>query len=81
MESFVPFGGFFSSSTDYSSRVLSNSPYQYLSQGNIGERETVPDPKTGFTTSVADQCQYSLPSWLQMTEQSSNVKVKISCKT
>lgn len=81
MESFVPFAGFFSSSTDYSGHVLSGSPYQYLTQCNIcidknGERETIPMPKTGFTTSIADEYHCSLPSWLQML--ASNVKVNMS---
>lgn len=82
MESFVPLGGFFSSTVDYNGHIFSSSPYQYLHQCNLcpekkSERETIPIPKSRFTNSRADQYQGSLPSWLQLTELNSHVKVKI----
>ncbi|PKI46670.1 hypothetical protein CRG98_033012 [Punica granatum] len=81
MESFVPFAGFFSSCGEYNGQVLSSSPYQCPSQCNLctekkSERETIQISKSGLAASVADQYQYSLPSWLRMTELGSSVKAK-----
>ncbi|OWM87419.1 protein SMAX1-LIKE 7-like [Punica granatum] len=81
MESFVSFGGFFSSCGECNGQVLSSSPYQYPSQCNLctekkSERETIQISKSDLTASEDDQHQYSLPSWLQMTELGSSVKVQ-----
>ncbi|KAK4775173.1 hypothetical protein SAY86_010108 [Trapa natans] len=81
MESFVPFAGFFSSSGDYNGEVSTLSPFQYLTKYNLcadknSERETIPIPKSGLTTSIADQYHCSLPPWLQLTELCSNPEAK-----
>ncbi|XP_028086465.1 protein SMAX1-LIKE 8-like isoform X1 [Camellia sinensis] len=74
MESFVPFGGFFSTSADLKSPL--GGSYQCLSRCHLCnekcEQEVSAVAKGGFTASVAEQNQSSLPSWLQMTELSTN---------
>ncbi|GFY84485.1 double Clp-N motif-containing P-loop nucleoside triphosphate hydrolases superfamily protein [Actinidia rufa] len=70
MESFVPFGGFFSTSSDLKSPLgVSN---QCLSRCHLCndkcEQEISSIAKGEFTPSVAEQYRSSLPSWLQMTE-------------
>ncbi|KAI6670150.1 hypothetical protein NL676_005035 [Syzygium grande] len=71
MESFVPFGGFFSTSSDINSPVMSMS-YQYGTPCHLYddkcEQDNVAARKAGCAASVADRYQNSLPSWLQMTE-------------
>ncbi|XP_057488842.1 protein SMAX1-LIKE 6-like [Actinidia eriantha] len=72
MESFVPFGGFFSTSSDLKSPLgVSN---QCLSRCHLCndkcEQEISSIAKGEVTTSVAEQYRSSLPSWLQMTELS-----------
>lgn len=68
MESFVPFGGFFSAPSDV--KFPLSSSFQCLSRSlqcsENSEQEVSDVSKGGFTSSVADQCQSTLPSWLQM---------------
>ncbi|WCJ19887.1 Double Clp-N motif-containing P-loop nucleoside triphosphate hydrolases superfamily protein [Euphorbia peplus] len=70
MESFVPFGGFFSTLSEL------NSSYQSISRchqcNEKCEQEIVAVSKDGLVSSVADQYQSNLPSWLQMTEVGTN---------
>ncbi|KAK3407854.1 hypothetical protein EUGRSUZ_J00203 [Eucalyptus grandis] len=70
MESFVPFGGFFSTSSDSNSPVMSMS-YQCVTSCHLYddkcEQDNVAARKAGCA-SVADRYQNSLPSWLQMAE-------------
>lgn len=74
MESFVPFGGFFSTSSDLKTPLC--SLYQSVSRcqqcNDKCEQEIIASSKGGFTASIADQCQSVLPSWLQMAEPDSN---------
>lgn len=84
MESFVPFGGFFSTSSDINSPVMSMS-YQYGTPCHLYddkcEQDNVAARKAGCAASVADRYQNSLPSWLQMTElgiKGTDVKVCIA---
>ncbi|CAK7325867.1 unnamed protein product [Dovyalis caffra] len=74
MESFVPFGGLFSTPSDVNGPL--NSSYQYLSRCHLCnekcEQETLSVSKGGFIGSVADQYQSSLPSWMQMAEIGTN---------
>ncbi|XP_057979678.1 protein SMAX1-LIKE 6-like [Malania oleifera] len=69
MESFVPFGGFFSTPSDM--KGVSSS-YQYPSRcqpcNEKCEQEITALSKGVFTASVADQYRSSLSSWLQMAE-------------
>ncbi|KAF8009704.1 hypothetical protein BT93_J0633 [Corymbia citriodora subsp. variegata] len=72
MESFVPFGGFFSTSSDSNSPVMSMS-YQCVTSchhlyDDKCEQDNVAARKAVCSASVADRYQNSLPSWLQMAE-------------
>ncbi|XP_048139716.1 protein SMAX1-LIKE 6 isoform X2 [Rhodamnia argentea] len=71
MESFVPFGGFFPTSSDLNSAVMSMS-YQCVTPCHLYddkcEQDNVAARKAGCAASVADRYQNSLPSWLQMAE-------------
>lgn len=69
MGSFVPFGGFFSSTSDF--RVpFSNSMNQTLPRCHLCnekyEQEVTAFAKSG--SSVDDQCSEKLPSWLRNVE-------------
>ncbi|KAK3042870.1 hypothetical protein RJ639_001143 [Escallonia herrerae] len=70
MESFVPFGGLFSTSSGMTS-LLDNSN-QCASRCHLcsDTREVNALLNGGFTASVADQFQFSSPSWLQTDEPS-----------
>lgn len=74
MESFVPFGGFFATPSE--SKGSLSSSYQHLPRCHLCnekcEQEVIEISKGGFNVSVADQCQSTLPSWLQMTELGAN---------
>lgn len=74
MESFVPFGGFFSTPSDLKSPP--SSLYQSVSRCNLCndkcELEVTALTKGVSTASIADQYQSSLPSWLQMAELGNN---------
>ncbi|KAG5237452.1 protein SMAX [Salix suchowensis] len=74
MESFVPFGGFFSTPSDLN--VPLNRSCQYLNRCHLCnekcEQEILSVSKGGFLGSVADQFQSSLPSWMQMAEIGTN---------
>lgn len=88
MESFVPFGGFFSAPSDLKF-PLSGSfqclPSRSLHGGDNCEQEVSDVSKGGFASSVTEQCQSSLPSWLQTAALGANkgeldVKVCITFK-
>ncbi|KAF3497580.1 hypothetical protein DY000_02058113 [Brassica cretica] len=71
MGSFVPFGGFFSSTSDY--RVpLSNTLNQTLPRCHLCNekylQEVAAVVKTGSSLSTSDQCSEKLPSWLRAAE-------------
>lgn len=72
MESFVPFGGFFPTPSDLKSPL--GVSYQCPSRCHLCNEKCEQDvsaiTKGGFASSVAEQYQSSLPSWLQMTEVS-----------
>ncbi|KDP44758.1 hypothetical protein JCGZ_01258 [Jatropha curcas] len=74
MESFVPFGGLFSTPAELNSS-LSNS-YQCISRCRLCnekcEQEVLAVSKGGPIASVADHYQSNLPSWLQMAELGTN---------
>ncbi|KAK7311210.1 hypothetical protein RJT34_09196 [Clitoria ternatea] len=82
MDSFVPFGGFFSSQSDLKS-ALNGSFYcaphcpQY---GEKCEHEVLAASKERLSASAADACQSNLPSWMQIAEfgtaKGLNVKTK-----
>ncbi|XAR65946.1 hypothetical protein NMG60_11011964 [Bertholletia excelsa] len=70
MESFVPFGGFFSTSSDL--KIPFSGSFQGLSCCHLCsekcEHEVSAMGKGGFVASLAEQYQASLPSWLQIRE-------------
>ncbi|KAL9388892.1 hypothetical protein Peur_017497 [Populus x canadensis] len=74
MESFVPFGGFFSTPSDLN--VPLNRSCQYLPRCHLCnekcEQEILSVSKGGFIGSVADQHQSSLPPWIEMAEIGTN---------
>jgi hypothetical protein len=74
MESFVPFGGFFSTPSDLN--VPLNRSCKYLPRCHLCnekcEQEILSVSKGGFIGSVADQHQSSLPSWMEMAEIGTN---------
>ena len=74
MESFVPFGGFFSAPSDL--KFPLGGPFQCPSRsiqcGDNCEQDASDVSKAGFASSVADQCQSSLPTWLQMAAPGAN---------
>lgn len=74
MESFVPFGGFFSSPSDMKSPFSSSNQHATCCPlcNEKCKQELSSLAEGGFTASVADQYQSSLPSWSQMTELSKN---------
>ncbi|KAK2635444.1 hypothetical protein Ddye_030236 [Dipteronia dyeriana] len=82
MESFVPFGGFFSTPSDLKSPL--NSLYQGGSRCNQCnekcEQEIAAFSKGGSNASIADQCQSSLPPWLQMAESGTNKGLDLEAK-
>ncbi|CAN8306018.1 unnamed protein product [Cochlearia groenlandica] len=71
MGSFVPFGGFFSSTSDF--RVpLSSTVNQTLSRCHLCNekylQEVAAVVKAGSSLSLSDQCSEKLPSWLRAAE-------------
>ncbi|KAJ4841224.1 hypothetical protein Tsubulata_035928 [Turnera subulata] len=74
MESFVPFGGFFSTTSDFIGPLSSSSqsmPRCHLCNEKC-EQEVHAVLNGGLTSSVTDQYQSSLPSYLQMGELGAN---------
>ncbi|MBA0721452.1 hypothetical protein Golax_008996 [Gossypium laxum] len=82
MESFVPFGGFFATPSE--SKGSLSSSYQHLPRCHLCnekcEQEVIAISKGGFNVSVADQCQSTLPTWLQMTELGANKGLDLKTK-
>ncbi|KAL5732844.1 hypothetical protein ACOSP7_032187 [Xanthoceras sorbifolium] len=82
MESFVPFGGFFSTPSDFKTPL--NSLYQGVSRchqcNEKCEQEIAAFSKEGSTASIADQYQSSLPSWLQMSEPGTDKVLDLEAK-
>ncbi|KAM7265518.1 hypothetical protein ACFE04_003201 [Oxalis oulophora] len=76
MESFVPFGGFFPTTCEFKIPSISNSSNHCATRCHLCnqkcEQEVVALSNGFYTDSVADQYQSCLPSWLQMTEHSTN---------
>ncbi|XP_022745909.1 protein SMAX1-LIKE 8-like isoform X2 [Durio zibethinus] len=74
LESFVPFGGFFSTPSE--SKGSLSSSYQHVPRCHLCnercEEEVIAISKGGFNVSVTDQCQSTLSSWLQMTDLGAN---------
>ncbi|XP_027335968.1 protein SMAX1-LIKE 8-like [Abrus precatorius] len=82
MDSFVPFGGFFSSQSDLKG-PLNGSFYCVPNCHQCGERcehEVLTAAKERFSASAADLCQSNMPPWLQIAELGTakglNVKTK-----
>ncbi|CAK9173551.1 unnamed protein product [Ilex paraguariensis] len=73
MESFVPFGGLFSNPSDIKSPLSISYPCvsRHLCNEKC-EQEITALSKGGFISSISDQCQSSLPSWLQTAELSTS---------
>ncbi|CAB4270948.1 unnamed protein product [Prunus armeniaca] len=74
MESFVPFGGFFSAPSDLNLPISSSYqcvPRNHLCNEKCGQ-EAYASPKGAVAASVAGQHQASLPSWLQMAPLGTN---------
>ncbi|KAF8104045.1 hypothetical protein N665_0181s0066 [Sinapis alba] len=71
MGSFVPFGGFFSSTSDYrvplSGRVNQTLPRCHLCNEKYLQ-EVAAVVKAGSSLSTSDQCSQKLPSWLRAAE-------------
>lgn len=74
MESFVPFGGFFPTPSDFKNPLggLCQNVSRCQQCNEKCEQEIIASSKGGFTASITDQCQSVLPSWLQMAEPDSN---------
>lgn len=70
MDSFVPFGGFFSSPSDLKGQL--NGSYYCIPHchqcSERCEQEVLPAPKERFSASAADPYQSNLPPWLQIAE-------------
>ncbi|XP_050209823.1 protein SMAX1-LIKE 8 [Mercurialis annua] len=79
MESFVPFGGFFSTSTESNSSLSQCIPRCHLCNEKC-EQEVVAVANGGFVASVADHYQSNLPSWLQMTEIGTNKGIDVKTR-
>ncbi|KAI3988882.1 hypothetical protein MKX01_016453 [Papaver californicum] len=75
MESFIPLGGFFSTSANLTAPL--GSTYQPFSHcklcGNKCEQEVSAVLAEEHTISLSDQHQASLPAWLQSTEIDTNI--------
>lgn len=69
MGSFVPFGGFFSSLSDFKNPIPSNNPSStcYLCTEKC-EQEVANIMNVESSVSDADQNSEKLPSWLRMAE-------------
>ncbi|CAN0909690.1 Protein SMAX1-LIKE 6 [Linum grandiflorum] len=70
MESFIPFGGFFSTPSDF--KVPLGSPYQYMTQCfPCNEQESVALSRRSSVPTMTDQYHqpHRLPSWLQVPER------------
>ncbi|KAM6598801.1 hypothetical protein CsatA_018410 [Cannabis sativa] len=82
METFVPLGGFFSAPSDV--KFPLSSSFQCLSRSlqhsDNSEHEVSNVSKPGITSSVADQCPSSLPSWLQMAALNSKKELDVKTK-
>jgi len=79
MESFVPFGGFFSASVDFKGGPLVGGSYQCLPRCHLCNEKCEQEVSAitkggGCTVSVAEHYQSSLPPWLlhMTTELSTN---------
>lgn len=79
MESFVPFGGFFSASVDFNGGPLVGGSYQCLPRCHLCNEKCEQEVSAitkggGCTVSVAEHYQSSLPPWLlhMTTELSTN---------
>lgn len=70
MESFVPFGGLFSAPSDLKLPVNDSGSFKCLPRccqcNEKCEEEVFALSREAITTTVAEQYQSSLPSWLQM---------------
>ncbi|KAJ4720073.1 Protein SMAX1-LIKE like [Melia azedarach] len=82
MESFVPFGGFFSTPSDLKSPL--SSSYQSVPRchqcNEKCEQEIIASSKGGVAALIADQHQSVLPSWLQMVEPGTNKGFDPECR-
>nr|XP_043633717.1 protein FAR1-RELATED SEQUENCE 11-like [Erigeron canadensis] len=74
MESFVPFGGFFSMPSDIKSPLRVSSHFGSLCHicDEKFKLEVNDVSQGGLTGSVSDHCRSNLPSWLQMSQLSAN---------
>lgn len=75
MGSFIPFGGFFSTPSDFSNPLIITNQSQPITRCHLCNEkyeQEVSAMREGSIPSVADQCSASLPPWLQMAELDSN---------
>ncbi|GAB2274472.1 hypothetical protein Dimus_009243 [Dionaea muscipula] len=74
MGSFVPFGGFFSGPSEFTSPfpIINTSSTRCAECNEKWERELSAVRQGGNPTSVVDRCSVSLPSWLQMADSNPN---------
>ncbi|XP_040992066.1 protein SMAX1-LIKE 6-like [Juglans microcarpa x Juglans regia] len=83
MGSFVPFGGFFSTTSDF--RIPLSRTNQSFARCKLCtekyEREAALIQKGGSTSSVADQYSENLPSWLRMAELDAEKVVDVAKTT
>ncbi|XP_027160102.1 protein SMAX1-LIKE 6 [Coffea eugenioides] len=79
MGSFVPFGGFFSTPSDYENPwSIKNQPMGRCNVCNQKcEVEASVIQKGGSTISVADQCSANLSPWLQIMERDKNKRLGV----
>ncbi|KAL0723777.1 hypothetical protein Bca4012_038376 [Brassica carinata] len=72
MGSFVPFGGFFSSTSDYRVPLSGGTVNQTLPRCHLCNEKCLQEVaavvKAGSSVSTADQCSEKLPSWLRAAE-------------
>ncbi|KAK7281139.1 hypothetical protein RIF29_08860 [Crotalaria pallida] len=85
MDSFVPFGGFFSSPSDFKSPLNDSFycvPNSHRCAGRC-EQEVLAASNERFCASAPHRCQSNLPPWLQTAEFGStkglNIKTKDDC--
>ncbi|QHO15648.1 uncharacterized protein DS421_10g296740 [Arachis hypogaea] len=68
MDSFVPFGGFFSSPSDLKSPLPGCTPNLRHRQNSERCEQEVPAPKERFSSLAVEPCQSNYQPWLQIAE-------------
>ncbi|GAB2234944.1 hypothetical protein Droror1_Dr00004217 [Drosera rotundifolia] len=83
MGSFVPFAGFFSGPSDFTSPLpVMNQCFTRCGECNEKcEREISAARQGGSSASMVDKCSTSLPTWLQMADSDSNRTENVAPET